>query len=183
MVEMSDLTWKNIVLNLLYYALTVWLLPSVLLRIESQWGIVWQPLVMLRIVSLLVGLAGVSLQLWCILVFQKVGRGTPSPLLPPKNLVTAGPYSRVRNPMNLGEVLLFLALSGWFGSPALLFYAGTAWAAFHLFVVCWEEPKLLQAFGHGYASYRSAVSRWLPSFWRTRQLTARISPDPRSPTG
>jgi protein-S-isoprenylcysteine O-methyltransferase Ste14 len=64
--------------------------------------------------------------------------------------------------MNLGEWLLFLALTGWFASPALLLCTALGSLAHHVFVVRWEEPKLLARFGDEYARYRATVNRWLP---------------------
>src|SRR2546428_9183075 len=43
---------------------------------------------------LFVGVAGL---LWCFALFARA-RGTPNPVMPPEQLVTAGPYARSRNP-------------------------------------------------------------------------------------
>ncbi len=64
--------------------------------------------------------------------------------------------------MNVGEVMVLLALAGWFVSPALVIYALLAWLAWHLFVVLWDEPTLLARFGERYARYRAATNRWMP---------------------
>ena len=48
------------------------------------------------------------------------------------------------------------------GSPALLGYAALVWAAFHAFVLAYEEPTLRRRYGESYERYRSSVNRWLP---------------------
>ncbi|HKC62415.1 MAG TPA: methyltransferase [Pyrinomonadaceae bacterium] len=157
-----SLTLKNILINLLYYGATLIILPSIILYAESFIGITRHPSTILRAAATLLALAGAILQLRCIALFQSLGRGTPSPALAPKRLVTKGPYARVRNPMNIGEVILFLALALWFASPLLLAYAVLAALSFHLFIVVWEEPQHLRRFGKEYSAYKTSVNRWIP---------------------
>lgn len=158
-----SLTFRNVLLNLVYYGLTVALFPWISLSLETHFGFVRHPSTVVRIVSVLLGVAGAALQTWCIAVFQSVGRGTPSPALAPKKLVTKGPYKWVRNPMNIGELMVFLALSGWFGSPLLFGYCVVAALAFHGFILVWEEPQHAIRFGEEYIRYRTSVNRWLPT--------------------
>lgn len=157
-----SLTLTNILINLLYYGVTLIILPWLILYAESAIGITRHPSNILRAASILLALIGISLQVWCIALFQSVGRGTPSPAFAPQRLVTQGAYAHVRNPMNIGEVILFLALALWFASPLLLAYAALAALAFHLFIVAWEEPQHLKQFGKGYSDYRMQVNRWIP---------------------
>ena len=156
------LTARNIVTNLLYYGVTLAGLPWAVLYIEDSLGLDREGVASLRIVAVALALAGLTLQLWCITLFQRIGRGTPSPLLPPRQLVLAGPYRWLRNPMNMGEVAVFLALAAWFGSRALAAYALLAWLAFHMFVVLYEEVGLARRFGGRYETYRREVGRWIP---------------------
>lgn len=64
--------------------------------------------------------------------------------------------------MNIGEVILFLALALWFASPLLTAYALLAAISFHLFIVIWEEPQHLRRFGKEYSVYETKVNRWIP---------------------
>lgn len=160
------LTLRNVALNLLYYGLTVVLFPWIVLWLDTYFGFVRQLSASIRGASVVVGLAGAGLQFWCIFLFQSYGRGTPSPALAPIRLVTIGPYKCVRNPMNIGELLVFLSISGWFASPSLFAYSAVAALAFHGFVVLWEEPHHLSLFGEEYVRYRIRVNRWLPSLAR-----------------
>lgn len=158
------LTGKNIVLNIAYYGVTAVGLPAIVLAAENRFGLSRKHVPALRLLAVGLALAGIALQLWCITLFQRKGGGTPSPVWPPTRLVVAGAYRWVRNPMNLGEVLVFFALAAWFDSWVLVLYALLAWLTFHLYVVVVEEPKLARRFNECYDSYRRRVARWLPKF-------------------
>jgi protein-S-isoprenylcysteine O-methyltransferase Ste14 len=119
-----------------------------------------------RPLGVAVGLIGVVILVECFARFAFVGVGTPAPVAPPRKLVASGLYRYVRNPMYVGVVALILAQAAWFGDPALLLYAAAVALAFHLMVVCFEEPILAAKFGADYAAYRKAVPRWLPRPWR-----------------
>lgn len=158
------LTGKNIVLNIAYYGVTAVGLPAVVLVAENGFRFGRDNDPALRFLAVGLAFAGIALQLWCITLFQRKGGGTPSPVWPPTQLVVAGPYRWVRNPMNLGEVLVFLALAAWFDSWVLVLYALLAWLTFHLYVVLYEEARLARRFNGSYDSYRRVVGRWLPKF-------------------
>jgi protein-S-isoprenylcysteine O-methyltransferase Ste14 len=147
---------KNLAVNLVYYAVTAAALPAAVLFLEQP----LPPPPILCAGGAAAILAGAALQLWCIVVFHRRGRGTPTPSLPPVELVTSGPYARIRNPMNAGEVLLFAGLAAWFGSIGLVIYATVSWLAFHLFITRYEEPHLARAFGARYEEYRAHTGRW-----------------------
>jgi protein-S-isoprenylcysteine O-methyltransferase Ste14 len=106
--------------------------------------------------------AGALLLLACIWEFARRGRGTLSPVDPPKHLVVSGLYRFVRNPMYLsvttivfGELLLTL-------SRGLLMYWVIWFVAVNVFVMAYEEPTLREQFGDEYERYTRAVGRWLP---------------------
>jgi len=161
-----SLTIRNLVVNLLYYGLTLVALPCVFLKAELLLGTEHPTLNVLRLCAFLLGVSGATVQVWCIVLLQSIGKGTPSPVFSTQTLVINGPYRCVRNPLNLGELMVFGALAAWFGSMALLFYMLLAFFAFHLFVVLWEEPAIRRRFGENYRQYEAAVSRWLPQIGR-----------------
>ena len=164
-----SLILRNILINLFYYGVTLVALPWILLSLEFAVGIVRHPSLTIRVASILLASAGALLQFWCIALFHVSGMGTPSPAFAPKKLVTRGPYAWVRNPMNLGELLVFVALAAWFASPFLLAYTIIAALTFHSFIVKWEEPQHLRRFGKEYLTYESRVSRWIPKLKRAGQ--------------
>jgi protein-S-isoprenylcysteine O-methyltransferase Ste14 len=111
----------------------------------------------------LIGLAlGTVLLAACILEFARSGRGTLSPVDPPRVLVIRGPYRYVRNPMYLGVSLILLGEVLLTGSRALFGYWVIWLAAVNLFVRGVEEPGLRRQFGASYERYTAAVRRWLP---------------------
>lgn len=79
-------------------------------------------------------------------------------------LVTVGPYRYVRNPLYIGNLLLFcglLAVLGrWLWIPVLLPIA----VGYYQLVVLWEEQLLRQVFGAEYELYAARVGRWIPRF-------------------
>lgn len=119
---------------------------------------------------MLVGVVGGALALWCILTFAMVGKGTPAPFDPPRQLVVAGPYRYVRNPMYIGAGLALAGAALFYRSLPLLAYGALFLIATHAFVVIYEEPTLTQLFGQEYRIYQGRVRRWLP------RLPARSGP-------
>jgi protein-S-isoprenylcysteine O-methyltransferase Ste14 len=118
---------------------------------------------LLRLAGLLPLLLGVAAYLWSAASFALVGKGTPAPVDPPKELVVRGPYRYVRNPMYLGVVLVLVGEALIWASPTLLIYAALVFLACHLFVVYYEEPTLQRQFSDAYAHYCRSVPRWLPA--------------------
>lgn len=139
------------------------LIPYLLLRPHAEFnaGI-------LRFAGLAPMLVGGGVYLHCVWNFAWVGRGTPAPIDPPKNMVAVGLYRFVRNPMYVGICALLAGEALLFQSWRLLAYAFVAWLLCHLFVVFYEEPHLRVKFGESYVSYCRAVPRWIPR-WHIRR--------------
>jgi protein-S-isoprenylcysteine O-methyltransferase Ste14 len=79
-------------------------------------------------------------------------------------LITNGPFSYVRNPLYLGNMLLYagvgvmsMALFPWLQLVALVWF----YVQYHL-IVTREEEYLAGHFGQAYADYRAHVRRFLP---------------------
>ena len=114
-----------------------------------------------RYVGLLPLAAGIAGLAWCLRDFALVGRGTPAPFDPPRQLVATGLYRRVRNPMYLSALSLLVGEAALLEAPVLLRYAAGFFLVAHLFVVLYEEPALRRKFGESYDLYRATVPRWL----------------------
>lgn len=106
---------------------------------------------------------------WCVFRFVR-SRGTPVPFNPPEELIQAGLYGRMRNPMVTG---VFLAL---FGVGLLLQSISIAliWTPGYILVHVLElklveEPELERRFGPAYADYRNRVPMFLPRVWKARR--------------
>ena len=105
--------------------------------------------------------AGAATYFRCAFDFGRA-RGTPAPIDPPKALVASGLYRYTRNPMYVGVASVVWGEALLFGSWALALFAAAVCAAFHAFVVLYEEPSLRGRFGEAYERYCRAVPRWLP---------------------
>jgi protein-S-isoprenylcysteine O-methyltransferase Ste14 len=109
-------------------------------------------------------LIGAVILLWSFWNFLIQGRGTPTPIDPPKELVAVGFYRYVRNPMYVGVLAVIIGHFLWFGFWNLLIYASLVFIAFHAFVTLYEEPTLKENFGAAYEEYLKRVPRWIPKF-------------------
>jgi protein-S-isoprenylcysteine O-methyltransferase Ste14 len=120
----------------------------------------WQsPIAQALGVSMFLG--GLGLSVYCSRLFARVGRGTPVPFDPPKELVVSGLYRFTRNPIYVAQVAILLSYFLYFGQVALLAHA-VAWALLvQGWIVLFEEPGLRKRFGAAYISYTEEVPRWI----------------------
>jgi protein-S-isoprenylcysteine O-methyltransferase Ste14 len=109
---------------------------------------------------------GGTIYAWCVWDFATVGRGTPAPIDAPKQLVVRGLYRYTRNPMYVGVLLVILGWAALLRAAALVIYALSVGAGFHVFIVLYEERYLQKEFGAEYEDYRSRVGRWPPRLRR-----------------
>ena len=119
----------------------------------------WVPV---RVVGVLVLVAGVGVLLHAFARFVVEGLGTPAPVAPTERLVVGGLYRYVRNPMYLAVLAVIVGQALLLGRLELLGYAALVAAAFVAFVRWYEEPTLHRQFGDEYDAYRRAVPAWLP---------------------
>ncbi len=115
-----------------------------------------------HLVGLVAITLGAALLLTCIREFARSGRGTLSPVDPPRELVVRGLYRYVRNPMYLSVTLVVFGEVLLTGSRPLLLYWAVWFVAVNLFVIGYEEPTLRRRFGESYERYTRDVGRWLP---------------------
>lgn len=105
---------------------------------------------------------GTALLAACIIEFARSGRGTLSPVDPPKHLVVRGLYRYVRNPMYLSVTTIVLGEALLTRSRPLAIYWLVWFTAANLFVIGYEEPTLHSRFGQSYEEYAARVGRWIP---------------------
>jgi protein-S-isoprenylcysteine O-methyltransferase Ste14 len=117
----------------------------------------------LQIVGIAISTVGVAVVAWGVLTFANIGRGTPAPFDPPRELVTLGPYNYVRNPMYIGAGFALGGAALFYQSLVLLGYTVGFWLLSHLFVMGYEEPALRRTFGQAYNAYCERVRRWWPA--------------------
>jgi protein-S-isoprenylcysteine O-methyltransferase Ste14 len=110
------------------------------------------------------GLMACGLMLVCRTIWQfaTIGRGTLAPWDPPRHLVVAGIYRRVRNPMISGVLLILLGEALACRSAGLLVWAVTAFTVNAIYIPLVEERGLERRFGDEYREYKRHVPRWVP---------------------
>jgi len=113
-----------------------------------------------QIAGLSLCLISISLFICSSHLFSKIGKGTPAPIEPPKELVAEGIYRFTRNPIYIGYILAIVGEFLIFGHFFLLIYALGGIFFVHFFVVYVEEPSLKKRFGDQYDRYMETVPRW-----------------------
>lgn len=119
-------------------------------RFESAEALMW-PL------GVAVALAGIGMRVWAQ---QHIGRRLDFE----KRLTVSGPYTVVRNPLYIANILLCVGATlvsriVWLAPITLLWTVGI-----YSLVVRYEEERLLVKYGEPYRRYLSEVPRWLPRF-------------------
>ena len=115
--------------------------------------------------------AGAALLAACIVEFARSGRGTLSPLDPPRVLVVRGLYKYVRNPMYVAVTTIVLGEALVARSAALAAYWAIWFAGANVFVIGYEEPTLRRTFGASYDDYARRVDRWIPRLTGVRLVS------------
>jgi protein-S-isoprenylcysteine O-methyltransferase Ste14 len=114
----------------------------------------------LRIVGAVLVLAAVSLAIWAVTTFRRIGT-TPNPAGGTTALASQGPYRFSRNPMYLGLVIL---------TTGVALVSNSLWPLLMLPVVVLiiaskvigpEERYLEAKFGEPYRAYKARVRRWV----------------------
>lgn len=113
-----------------------------------------------RIIGLGIGIAGIALAVWSLLVLRRSGT-TVRPDRATTALVTGGPYWRLRNPIYLADVMMLLGLAEltknvWFAVLAAVF----AILVTRLAIIP-EENHLEDRFGDDYLAYKKRTRRWI----------------------
>ncbi len=117
---------------------------------------------------MLVVAIGELLRLWGVHHIGVISR-TRSDRLGP--LIDTGPFSLVRNPLYLGNVLLWVGFAvsaqlAWL-APLIVLVLGLEYHA----IVRWEERLLASRLGPTYVDYTRRVPRWIPMLRAPKTLT------------
>ena len=107
--------------------------------------------------------------IWSAATMAVLGRGTPLPLDHPRELVVAGPYAYIRNPMAVFGLLQGSGIAMVLGSWIVLAYVAVGGALWNFVARPLEEAQLVRDFGEPYLRYRREVLCWKPRFRRYRR--------------
>lgn len=119
----------------------------------------WDPSREMKLVSLgLIALAE-CIRIWAVGYAGSSTRTRGDKVL---ELVIAGPFRHVRNPLYIANILMYTSVGMLFG----FFWLTIAIAAYsilqYIFIVAYEEEILEQTFGNKYLEFSDAVPRWVP---------------------
>lgn len=104
--------------------------------------------------------AGAGCLLWVMAAHFARAREWTSLSLTPTYVLAEGPYAFSRNPMYLGELLLWLGWAVFYGSPIVL--VGAVLLALGMQRAIRREERTLETrFGEPYRGYLRRVPRWL----------------------
>jgi protein-S-isoprenylcysteine O-methyltransferase Ste14 len=78
-------------------------------------------------------------------------------------LVHAGPYRHVRNPLYVANIVMYTCAGVAFGFSGLSVLIFLFSAVEYIFIVAFEEETLLMTFGADYENFCEKVPRWFPS--------------------
>jgi protein-S-isoprenylcysteine O-methyltransferase Ste14 len=143
--------------------------PYLLLTTGAASDFLWQNPYLVhggRVLGSAVGVTGLVLFIWCVVLFARVGKGTLAPWDPTRRLVATGPYRYVRNPMILAVAAMLAGQVLFFGSLALAAWCAVFVIVNHVYFLAVEEPGLERRFGEAYGEYQRRVPRWLPRLRR-----------------
>lgn len=123
----------------------------------------------LAIIGLALALFGEGIRLWGV---RAAGGRTRTRHVGAKELCTWGPFAHVRNPLYIGNALIYIGMllfaGGRFLLPLLLFTLIYLIFQYGL-IISLEEETLTELFGAKYLNYKANVPRLLPRLkaWRS----------------
>jgi protein-S-isoprenylcysteine O-methyltransferase Ste14 len=104
-----------------------------------------------------------AIGLWSCVTMALQGHGTPLPSETARDLVVAGPYRFVRNPMAVAGALQTIGVGLIFGSWTVVAIALGGAVAWNVVIRPGEEADLAARFGAPYEAYRARVRCWVPT--------------------
>ncbi|MFZ4619513.1 MAG: methyltransferase family protein [Bacteroidota bacterium] len=125
-----------------------------------------EPTVESLIAGFVVALIGEAIRFWGVSIAGSETRTTGA--VGATNLITDGPFGHVRNPLYVGNILMYIGCSVMSNAyPPYLAVVTFLWFSlqYHL-IVSREEEHLRSAFGTEYATYCNNVPRFMPRLSR-----------------
>jgi protein-S-isoprenylcysteine O-methyltransferase Ste14 len=114
------------------------------------------------IIGFIIAMIGESIRIWAVGYFGSVSRATSQ--FVDASLITQGPYSYLRNPLYLGNIIIYLGLGIMSLSffPYLQLFALVYFSFQYYCIVLSEEEYLSNKYNGLYENYRKKVKRFFP---------------------
>ena len=110
-----------------------------------------------------IALSGEMFRLF-VIGFAYIKRGGKNRKVYANDLVIAGLYAHTRNPMYVGNFLIAVGVSIFYGSPWIYIFSIPFFTWVYLAITAAEEQYLLGKFGPAYEDYMKSVNRFVPDF-------------------
>lgn len=125
----------------------------------------------LDILAALVVAAGLGLR-FATIGWAYIRRGGLNKKVHADDLVTTGYFALCRNPLYLGNMLIYGGIFLWHGHWAVILGGTALFLAIYSSLIAAEEHFLRAKFGAAFADYCARVPRWLPDLRRRHEATA-----------
>lgn len=113
----------------------------------------------LAVAALPLALAGLALRLWAV---SHIGPGSRRRDDAVGALSTTGPYAWVRNPLYLGNLLLWASAATQSGRPLAIPLVLLAFGLHYGAIVRWEEARVSAVHGEAWRAWSARTPRWIP---------------------
>ncbi len=122
------------------------------------------------IIAFLMVLSGLAFRA-TVIGYAYIQRGGLNKKVYAKDLVTDGMFGVCRNPLYVGNMLIYSGIFLKHGSPLVMIVGIALFAFIYQCIVYAEEAFLDNKFGSGYAAYCRDVPRWIPRFSKFAEST------------
>ena len=109
-----------------------------------------------------------------VIGFAYIQRGGLNKKVYAESLVTQGIFALCRNPLYVGNMLIYLGVFLMFGHWLCLAIGILSFAFIYFSIVATEEKFLKEKFGKEYEAYCREVPRWIPRLSRFKEATREI---------
>jgi len=122
------------------------------------------------VLAVLLALGGVVFRA-AVIGFAYIKRGGVDKRVYADELVTDGFFATCRNPLYVGNMLIYSGVFLMHGHPAVILLGVTSYWLIYESIIGAEEYFLRGKFGEAYAAYCRDVPRWLPHLGRLKEAT------------
>ncbi len=153
---------KTLVQIVVVWSIILVVFPHLIKMIEARLGISQLEFAYQKPIAAVLFVALSAIGIYSAMVMSRLGKGTPLPLDHASELVVAGPYAWVRNPMAVSGIGQGLAVALFLGSPLVAVYAAMGSAIWQLVFRPLEEDDMAERFGDKFLEYKNEVRCWVP---------------------